>query len=45
VIDPKGRSAAVFAPDRPPLLLGEDDALDGDDLLPGFTLRLGDVLP
>ena len=45
VIDPKGRSAAVFRPDRPPLLLGEDGVLDGEDVLPGFTLRLRDVLP
>lgn len=45
VIDPKGRSAAAFAPERMPLLLGEDDVLEGGDLLPGFTLRLGDVLP
>jgi Uma2 family endonuclease len=45
VIDPKGRSAAAFAPERPPLLLGEDGTLDGGDLLPGFTLRLSDVLP
>jgi Uma2 family endonuclease len=45
VIDPKGRSAAVFAPERPPLLLGEDGVLDGGDLLPGFSLRLGDILP
>jgi Uma2 family endonuclease len=45
VSDPKGRSAAVFAPDHPPQLLGGDDTLDGGDLLPGFTLRLGDVLP
>lgn len=45
VIDPKGRSAAVFGPERPPLLLGEDDVLEGSDLLPGFSLRLGDILP
>jgi Uma2 family endonuclease len=45
VIDPKGRSAAAFAPDRPSLLFGEDDTLDGGDFLPSFVLRLGDVLP
>jgi len=45
VIDPKGRSAAVFRPDGVPLLLGEDDLLDGGDLLPGFSLRLCDILP
>jgi Uma2 family endonuclease len=45
VIDPKGRSAAAFHPERPPLLLAEDDALDGGDLLPGFSIRLSDILP
>jgi Uma2 family endonuclease len=46
VIDPKGRSAAVFGPGAPLAeLLGEDGVLDGGDVLPGFTLRLRDVLP
>lgn len=44
VIDPAGTSAAVFAPGQPALLLGEHGTLDGGDLLPGFTLRLRDVL-
>lgn len=44
VIDPAGRSAAVFRPDGVPVLLGEDGVLDGADVLPGFTLELKDVL-
>jgi len=45
VIDPQGRSAAVFQPDAMPSLLGEDGMLDGADVLPGFSLRLRDILP
>lgn len=45
VIDPFGRSAAVFGADRNPQLLDEDEALDGGDTLPGFSVRLRDLLP
>ena len=45
VIDPVGRSAAVFLPEGRPLLLGEDGVLDGGDVLPGFSVSLRDLLP
>ncbi|MGH2587135.1 MAG: Uma2 family endonuclease [Dehalococcoidia bacterium] len=45
VIDPPGRSAAIFRPEEPPQLLGEDGVLDGGDLLPGFCLPLREILP
>jgi Uma2 family endonuclease len=45
VIDPIGRSAAVFRPDARPLLIQEDGILDGVDVLPGFSVTLRDVLP
>lgn len=45
VIDPKGRTAAVFFPDGSARLLGEDEALDGGDVLPGFSVTLRDLLP
>ena len=44
IVDPEGRSAAVFRPDAAPLLLGETGTLDGGDVLPGFSVRLRDVL-
>ena len=44
IIDPTGRSAAVFTPAGVPTLLSEDGVLDGADVLPGFTLALRDVL-
>jgi Uma2 family endonuclease len=45
IIDPEGRSAAVFRPDGLPTLMGEDGVLDGADVVPGFTLPLRDILP
>ena len=45
VIDPEGRSAAVFRPDGPPRLMDENGALDGEDLIPGFRVALRELLP
>jgi Uma2 family endonuclease len=45
VIDPRGRSAAVFRPAAAPILLREDGELNGGDVLPGFRLTLRDVFP
>ena len=45
VIDPDGRSAALFPAEGAPRLIGEDGVLDGMDVLPGFSLPLRDVLP
>lgn len=44
VIDPDSRSAGVFAPGRSEMFVDEDGALDGEDVLPGFRMRLTDVL-
>ena len=44
VVDPEGRSAAIFRPGQAPTLIGESGILDGGDLLPGFSVRLRDVL-
>ncbi len=45
VIDPICRTATVFAPDTTPRTLTEDDTLDGGEILPGFSVRLAEVLP
>lgn len=45
VIDPEARSAGVFRPQGPVFFVDEDGTLDGEDVLPGFSLRLRDVLP
>ena len=44
VINPRQRSATIYHPDRTARLLRTDDVLDGEDVLPGFTCRLTDIL-
>ena len=38
VVDPATRTVTVHAPDREPMLLGDDDHLSGEDILPGFSV-------
>jgi Uma2 family endonuclease len=45
VIYPRARKAHVFRPDGPPSVLGEDDDLSGEDVLPGFRCPLLEILP
>lgn len=45
VLDPQGRTSAVFYPDGSARLLGEDDALDGGEVLPGFSITLRELMP
>jgi Uma2 family endonuclease len=44
VIDPQRRSARVYRADGSETLLSANDALDGEELLPGFACPLRDVL-
>ena len=43
VLDPDKRSAEVYCADAPPLVVGEGGELSGEDVLPGFTLRLSEI--
>lgn len=43
VIDPEARAATVYHPVGEPVVVGEDGVLDGEDVLPGFTLPLHEV--
>jgi Uma2 family endonuclease len=43
VVDPIRRNARVYRADGSETQLGDDDALDGEDLLPGYRCRLADV--
>ena len=43
VVHPDTRTVDVHRPDDPVVVLGEDEALDGLDVLPGFTCPLGPV--
>lgn len=44
VIDPEARATGVFRADGSYSFVAEDGILDGEDVLPGFTLPLRDVL-
>jgi Uma2 family endonuclease len=43
VIDPQVRTAMVYAPGQPIIMLNEDDVLRGGDVVPGFEMMLKDV--
>jgi Uma2 family endonuclease len=45
LIDPERRKASVFRLEGPTILRGEDDALSGEDILPGFRCPLREILP
>jgi Uma2 family endonuclease len=44
VVDPRRREARVFRPDGSVVVIDEEGALDGEDVLPGFTCSLSAVL-
>jgi Uma2 family endonuclease len=44
VIDPQHDAAQVFRPDGTVTLLGVDQFLDGEDVLPGFQVALSEIL-
>jgi len=44
VINPRLRSATVYHPDGAARLLRADDALNGEDVLPGFTCPLAGIM-
>lgn len=44
VIDPERRTATVYRPDGTITLIAEDGSLSGEDVLPGFTCALAEVI-
>ena len=44
VFDPERRRARIYRPDGSDASIQEDENLSGEDVLPGFTCRLGSVL-
>jgi hypothetical protein len=44
VLDPKAPIATIFRPGTPVRFIDVDGVLDGEDVLPDFTLPLRDVL-
>jgi Uma2 family endonuclease len=45
VVNPRRRTVAVHRPGRDVRILGVDDALDGEDVVPGWTLAVRDLFP
>ncbi len=45
VIDPQDRSVTVYRSQQQGKILGENDLLTGEDVLPGFSCRVAEVLP
>jgi Uma2 family endonuclease len=45
IVDPEDRSVTVYRPGHPVVVLGENDTLTGEDVLPGFTCRVGELFP
>jgi Uma2 family endonuclease len=43
VVDPEARTVTVYATLLWPRRLGEDAVLDGDDVAPGFQVRVGEI--
>jgi Uma2 family endonuclease len=44
LVDPVKRTIIVFAGDDNPVTLGEEDTLAGGNVLPGFSIRVADLL-
>jgi Uma2 family endonuclease len=45
VVDPAMRAVEVWREHGPPALLREEDELSGEDVLPGFSCRVGELFP
>ena len=43
VVDPRRRVATAHRPGREPVTLAEGEVLDGDDVVPGWRLAVGDL--
>ncbi len=45
VVDPEDRSVTVYRRQQQASILGETDTLSGEDVIPGFSCRVADLLP
>ena len=45
LVDPAGRNVTVYKPMAMPRLLEADETLEGEDILPGFQCKVGDLFP
>lgn len=45
VVDPENRELSIYRPQQRPLILTEGETVTGEDVLPGFTCRVAELLP
>jgi len=45
VVNPRRHTVTVYRPGATPTILTAADTLDGLDVVPGFTVRVGDIFP
>lgn len=45
IVNPKRKTITVHRPNQNPVILRAPDTLDGGDVVPGFTCRVGDIFP
>jgi Uma2 family endonuclease len=45
VADPQDRSVTVYRPGQIPRILDENETLTGEDVVPGFSCRVGELFP
>jgi Uma2 family endonuclease len=43
VIDPESQTVTVYTSLLAPKRLGEEETLEGDDVVPGFRVRVGEI--
>ncbi|MCS7158918.1 MAG: Uma2 family endonuclease, partial [Gemmatales bacterium] len=43
VVEPQDRTVAVYRRGREPQVLGENETLSGEDVLPGFSVSVADL--
>jgi len=45
IVDPEDRSVTVYRPNQQPAILFENDTLAGEDVLPGFSCLVAELMP
>ena len=45
IVDPENRELSVYRTGQQPRILAETETVTGEDVLPGFTCRVADLLP
>ncbi|MEX0777695.1 MAG: Uma2 family endonuclease [Phycisphaeraceae bacterium] len=43
LVDPRRQTVTVYTASHPPMILHQDDTLEGNNLLPGFSVKVADI--